>query len=341
MIVVKTNLDGDLRRFTVEESITFSEILQLLQNLYRLEENDVSLHYHDEEGDEIAITSDLEMTEAVRLSLETRPNILRVNLKRVPSAQVKRDTETKREVVKVEVPVTVKGDEIRIGEVNEASTTSGMNLEGSHCVVYIQGVPKVIKLKEPTPVETECKEKKDSQTHHDRLMIMLNKAKEQAKTQTPTPTRTQPSIPLSTTVLSKQFPVKDIIENIGDAQKCSELSESIARLCLKDSDDLAKETSEISNKISLESRNLSKATSLDIQSSSSPHTYSYTSLSESSKQVLSETDALVANTIATSRQMTETTKALQNESINVMRELLTRDVEEVQTQIRLATRNLV
>jgi len=169
---------------------------------------------------------------------------------------------------------------------------------------------------------------------------MLNKAKEQAKTQT----QTQPTVPLSTTVLSKQIPVKDSIYNLGDGQKCSELSDSIARLCLKDSDDLAKETSEISDKISLESRNLSKATSLDIQSSSTkgaPYTYTYSGLSESSKQALSETDALVANTIAISQQMTETTKALQNESINVMRELLTRDVEEVQTQIRLATRNLV
>jgi len=319
---VKSTLNGDLRRFTVDETITFAQLNVLLQNLYRIDTSTLGLHYVDEEGDDISITSDIELSEAVRVAVTSKPSILRVNLN--------------REVVKVEVKVEVPSLEEESGEVGKEGGLEG----SSHCVVYIQGVPKIIKLKEPTLVDQK-EEKKDNQLHNEKIMNMITKAKEQSTTKQPQTTTTTPTTVLSVPypVLSNSVPVEDILLNINDAKRCSELSESIAKLCLQDSTAIFNSTSALCDAISQESRSLSKATSLNI------HNLPFLSppprlLFEDSKACMSECDALVASTMESSKMYTDSMRALQNESIMLMREMLLKDVEDVQAQIRIATKNM-
>jgi len=83
MIVVKSNLSGDLRRFTAKEDVTFTELKNILKKLYDDDLESVKFSYKDEEDDELLVTSDEELTEAIRLAKLAEPPILRVVITRV------------------------------------------------------------------------------------------------------------------------------------------------------------------------------------------------------------------------------------------------------------------
>jgi len=63
---VKSNFDGDVRRFTVEgaESLRFEDLVGKVREIYRLE-GDFVLKYKDNEGDMVTCGSDIELADAV------------------------------------------------------------------------------------------------------------------------------------------------------------------------------------------------------------------------------------------------------------------------------------
>eukprot|EP01125_Pyxidicula_operculata_P005490 TRINITY_DN1944_c0_g1_i1.p1 TRINITY_DN1944_c0_g1~~TRINITY_DN1944_c0_g1_i1.p1 ORF type:complete len:357 (-),score=47.63 TRINITY_DN1944_c0_g1_i1:84-1154(-) len=79
MIVIKSELLGDFRRFSVSETTTFSELVQLLNKFYVLQETNYNVKYIDEDGDDIRITSDEELVEAFR----TNPKLLRIRVDKI------------------------------------------------------------------------------------------------------------------------------------------------------------------------------------------------------------------------------------------------------------------
>jgi len=77
-IIVKTKFEEDLRRFNVKTEITLKDICATTCELYRL--LNVRLKYKDEEGDLITITTNNELREAINLALQSKPQILRLEV---------------------------------------------------------------------------------------------------------------------------------------------------------------------------------------------------------------------------------------------------------------------
>eukprot|EP01127_Copromyxa_protea_P011059 TRINITY_DN2752_c0_g1_i1.p1 TRINITY_DN2752_c0_g1~~TRINITY_DN2752_c0_g1_i1.p1 ORF type:complete len:361 (+),score=75.76 TRINITY_DN2752_c0_g1_i1:58-1140(+) len=79
MIIVKSDLNGDLRRFSVEDSTSFEDFSLLLVQLYPTQQM-YKIKYKDDEGDWLSITSTPELHEAIRITKLGSPSILRVSL---------------------------------------------------------------------------------------------------------------------------------------------------------------------------------------------------------------------------------------------------------------------
>jgi len=85
MLVVKTSLGEDFRRFTVPRGVRLLSFVALLQKLYGYDADklDLIVQYKDEEGDLLNVTSDEELHEAVRVAEAGTSGVLRVVLKLV------------------------------------------------------------------------------------------------------------------------------------------------------------------------------------------------------------------------------------------------------------------
>jgi len=77
-IIVKSVLKDDIRRFSVNTNSTWTFFIETISKLYDTEIQSLRITYRDEEGDDIAITSDDELSEAIRLAGSSKPPILRV-----------------------------------------------------------------------------------------------------------------------------------------------------------------------------------------------------------------------------------------------------------------------
>lgn len=85
LVVVKTCLGGDFRRFTVPRQVRLLSFVALLQKLYGYDttRNELRMQYRDDEGDTISITSDDELAEAFRCVVSG--GLLRLQLELVQS----------------------------------------------------------------------------------------------------------------------------------------------------------------------------------------------------------------------------------------------------------------
>jgi hypothetical protein len=77
-IIVKSVLKDDIRRFSVNVNCSWTFFLDIISKLYDSDITTLHVTYRDEEGDDIAITSDDELLEAIRLAGGSKPPILRV-----------------------------------------------------------------------------------------------------------------------------------------------------------------------------------------------------------------------------------------------------------------------
>lgn len=85
MIIVKSDLNGDLRRFSLEDEATLEALSGLLLLLYPTEElGHYRIKYKDDEGDLLSITSTTELHEAIRVTRTVSPPILRLTLQLAP-----------------------------------------------------------------------------------------------------------------------------------------------------------------------------------------------------------------------------------------------------------------
>jgi len=85
MFVVKFQHDDDIRRVTVEPSLTIKEVIDLARSLFR--ENipqHFAIRYKDDEGDFVTITNDRELEEAFRLFKDS--GILRLLIIKIEAA---------------------------------------------------------------------------------------------------------------------------------------------------------------------------------------------------------------------------------------------------------------
>jgi len=82
-ITVKSLYNNDIRRFPVSNICTWSNFIGILSKLYDTDIKSMRLTYRDEEGDDIAVTTDDELLEAIRLAQESHPPVLRLLI--VPS----------------------------------------------------------------------------------------------------------------------------------------------------------------------------------------------------------------------------------------------------------------
>lgn len=86
MISVKASFEGELRRFSTERPLAFVELYEKIQFVFGLKES-VLLQYLDDEGDNVTISCDFELEEAIRICEsivdEKRPaNMLRIQVVR-------------------------------------------------------------------------------------------------------------------------------------------------------------------------------------------------------------------------------------------------------------------
>jgi len=81
---VKAKWNEDLRRLTISKEITYESLRNILSKLFQLDIQVIK--YFDDENDQVRITSDEELDEAVRLTLvKSQPHILRVEVTGVPA----------------------------------------------------------------------------------------------------------------------------------------------------------------------------------------------------------------------------------------------------------------
>jgi len=81
MIIVKTFLGNDVRRFLLPEEASYEELKSLVNSLYGNNCSDNFIFkYHDEERDLCSITSDVELNEAIRICSQNTSKILRLTL---------------------------------------------------------------------------------------------------------------------------------------------------------------------------------------------------------------------------------------------------------------------
>lgn len=77
-LTVKSLYKNDIRRFPVNVNCTWINFIGILSKLYDTDISTLRLTYRDEEGDDIAVTTDDELQEAFRLAVESKPPLLRL-----------------------------------------------------------------------------------------------------------------------------------------------------------------------------------------------------------------------------------------------------------------------
>jgi len=150
MIIVKTDLSGDLRRFSLDAEPTFESLTALLGQLYPVDIDKYRLKWKDDEGDWLVITCTQELREAVRLTQTLAAPILRILLEAKPSFSFP----TSKSVGLAPSPVVIPSDQpaqtIRI---------QGKPFVGSEPVANFSfGVTKLPPKEEQIPVVKSVKE---------------------------------------------------------------------------------------------------------------------------------------------------------------------------------------
>jgi hypothetical protein len=79
MLVVKTNLNGDLRRFTLNNhEQRLLTVKKILAKLYKIPITSFKISYSDEDGDTVTLSSNAELSEAVEEVRRTGQPALRL-----------------------------------------------------------------------------------------------------------------------------------------------------------------------------------------------------------------------------------------------------------------------
>lgn len=73
---LKVSYSGDIRRLTLPPNIDYAALADLLRQTYSL--GPLRIEYKDDEGDLVTMSSDAELTEAIRIA---SANLLRLNVK--------------------------------------------------------------------------------------------------------------------------------------------------------------------------------------------------------------------------------------------------------------------
>jgi len=79
-VAVKAFYGDDVRRFTIDGSAKFAEMMVEVTKRFNLTEKNVMLKFKDDEGEMCTFTSDEELLEAVRIARQSVPPILRVQI---------------------------------------------------------------------------------------------------------------------------------------------------------------------------------------------------------------------------------------------------------------------
>jgi len=67
MLVIKTNLEGDLRRFTLHPNeVNFANLQQILAKLYSIHISQFKISYLDDQGDSVTLSNDGELNHAIQ-----------------------------------------------------------------------------------------------------------------------------------------------------------------------------------------------------------------------------------------------------------------------------------
>merc|ERR1712230_274235 len=80
-IVFKTQLGDDLRRFTVNQGLTFAEVLGRVSELFSIPQDDTLVRYKDDEDDWVTMTNDADLAEAVSIFSAAAPDAAKITLR--------------------------------------------------------------------------------------------------------------------------------------------------------------------------------------------------------------------------------------------------------------------
>lgn len=93
-VIVKAKYGDDLRRISVSQSISYSDFVRLITDLFQLQEP-VVMKYADDDGDLVTLASDPELAEAFRIALASATNLrLTLTVKEKSSSPTKQDAPT-------------------------------------------------------------------------------------------------------------------------------------------------------------------------------------------------------------------------------------------------------
>eukprot|EP00741_Cyanophora_paradoxa_P012500 tig00020610_g12078.t1 len=88
--VFKSSLFGDVRRFALEQP-TYANLRATIERIHGLQQNGLQIKYVDEEGDEVLISSEEELVEAIRISEVLSNGVVKLKLE--PAQQAARDAQ--------------------------------------------------------------------------------------------------------------------------------------------------------------------------------------------------------------------------------------------------------
>lgn len=82
MFIIKVSLGNDIRRIAVEKLMSYSTLVQLIRNMFASEllDSNFVLRYTDDEGDDVLVSTDVELQEAYRLTEYSSVQVLRLFL---------------------------------------------------------------------------------------------------------------------------------------------------------------------------------------------------------------------------------------------------------------------
>lgn len=274
MIVIKSNLDGDLRRFTIDPSAPFDELCKLLAKLYQKEIGTFDLRYQDEEGDQIRMTSDLEFKEACRVC---KP-ILRLSLTVLTHSEPKKDEQPSPPQLKETEPVK---------PAQPQPSASQVKVPAGQSVVHIQGRPIFVNK----PKEDTSKKCASPFTTPIAPAPVPRQPVESVSQETPKP---------------DQAPEFDITPYLA-------IADGVAKMCLNVSNALIRETSLISRDMSAAVQQTANQTTHDTASYSSQSVMSMDSptrerMASLSNQALQDSHTRSTHTAASTLQHSNDTR---------------------------------
>jgi len=122
MFVIKFKFNEEYRRFRVEEKLDFNTLCSKLSQIVARPDQKLTdlfyLQYEDDEGDDVFITSTVELEEAIRLAKENNNSILRLTLIPVTSK-----THVSRPVSPVLETITTESQNVKNSEIPTATST--------------------------------------------------------------------------------------------------------------------------------------------------------------------------------------------------------------------------